>query len=465
MVELVTTLRRTDVLVIGAGSAGATAARFFAERGRSVIVADKRARGATGARWLNLVPRWCFERAGVAVPSGDETPLGDGAHGSHLIAPGGRARVSLPSLPNVHVDMRRFVDRLVDDALASGADLVQGQVRAVELERGRARRVVLENGSARFTVEADLIVDASGIGGAIRRRVLALLCPDPDPLDVCGAAEYQHAVRDRAGLAALLARHGAVPGDSLAFPGIAGGYSTLTIFTSPDLEEVGVLAGSIPALGVPNGAELHARFVASAPWIGEARCGGAGAIPVRHPYATLAGAGVALIGDAACQVYGSHGSGVGMGLLAARALADACAPASDPGGGAALARYARAFHRAHGGLLAGSDAFRRFVQGRGPRELDGILASGLLEPGLAASALTQTPSTPDVGFLVRSVRRAIAHPRTTASFVPVALRTLTLERLGALRGSGTVERVIGALVGATMPAEGPIACELPEAAA
>ena len=450
------TTRSTEVLIVGAGSAGAAAARLFAARGRSVILADKRARGETGARWLNLVPAWCFERVGVALPSGDETPLGCSMHPMHLIAPGG-ARISMPPMPSVHVDMRRFVDRLVTDALAAGAVLVQGRALDVELRGARARRVTFDDGSA---IDAELIVDASGIGGAIRRRVLRSRCPDPDPLDVCGAAEYQHAVRDRAGLLAFLARHGAAPGDSLAFPGVAGGNSTLSIFTGPELEEVGVLAGSIPALGVPNGAALHARFVESTPWIGEARRGGAGAIPVRRPYATLGGAGVALIGDAACQVYGAHGSGVGMGLLAARALADACADAPDPGAGVALDRYTRAFHRAYGGLLAGADAFRRFVQRRGPRELDAIFEAGLLEPPMAASGIMQRRTTPDGGFVARSARRALSAPRVTASFMPVALRTVTLERLGALHG---LERLIEAAVGSTSPAKGPVALALPRA--
>lgn len=453
--------RRADVLVVGAGSAGAAAARLFADQGRSVVLADKRERGATGARWLNLVPRWCFERAGVATPSGAEAPLGVDEHAAHLVPPGGQTRVSLPPLPNVHVDMAAFVDRLVGDAVDAGVELVCGQVQDVETEGDRVRRVVFASGNDRFAVRADLVVDASGLGGAIRRRVLQHRCPDPGPLDICAAAEYQHDVHDRAAFSAFLERYGAAPGDSIAFPGVAGGYSTLTLFTEPELREVGVLAGSIPALGVPNGAALHARFVASAPWLGPARRGGAGAIPVRRPYAVLGGRGVALVGDAACQVYGSHGSGVGMGLIAARVLADACALAPHPGSDEVIARYGRAFHREHGGLLAASDAFRRFAQGSCAGDIRSIFEAGFLEPGLAASAVTQQPTTPDFGFFVRSVKRAIAAPRTSAAFVPVALRTAALERLGAFGSSAAVGRVIDVLVGQSPRTKGPLEALLP----
>ena len=57
-----------DAVVVGGGTAGAAAALFLARAGRSVVLVDKRAVGETGARWVNSVPRWCFEEAGVRLP-------------------------------------------------------------------------------------------------------------------------------------------------------------------------------------------------------------------------------------------------------------------------------------------------------------------------------------------------------------------------------------------------------------
>ena len=65
------------------------------------------------------------------------------------------------------------------------------------------------------------------------------------------------------------------------------------------------------------------------------------------------------MGDAACQVFPAHGSGIGMGLIAGRMLADAVADAVDPGDEQVLWGYQAAFQHEFGGLLAAFDAFRR----------------------------------------------------------------------------------------------------------
>lgn len=452
-----------DVLVVGAGSAGAAAARFFAERGRRVTIVDKRPRGETGARWVNAVPLWCFDEAGVERPRGEETPLGDDPHTFHVVGPARRGRVAIHDAPVAHVDMRRFVSRMLDRALAAGADLRRGHLEALEEHRDRVTGAWFTDGSARFTVRARLVVDATGLGGMVRRLVPALVaaCPHPEPLDRCSAAEHHHEVRDPEALREFLARHGAAPGDAIAFSGIAGGYSTLTLFTRRDLREISVLTGSIPALGFAAAPALHARFVANAKFIGPAIFGGAGAIPLRRPFTMLGARGVALVGDAACQVYSSHGSGVGMGLLGARALADAAAAADDPGGDATLARYGASFRRAHGGLLAASDAFRRFIQGLGPAHMDALLESGLLDEAMARAALTQRPTRPSARFALAAPLRAFRAPEAAVRFAPLAARSVLLDRLGPLTAGAAIDRFIEPLVGRASPAaEG--AWSLPE---
>ena len=356
-----------DVVVVGFGSAGATAARLFARAGKRVLIIDKRPVGETGARWVNSIPRWCFDAAGVTQPTGDELFGGYASgddHVFHLVAPGGESRLALKAPPVLHVDMRRLVDRLARQALEAGAVFLQASVREVGVVAERVSSVLVETREGTKRFRAKLIVDASGIGGAVRKRIPALAgaWPAAEAESRCMAAQFQFAVRDKAALEAFLRSHGALPGHDVAFPGCAGGYSTLTLFTTRSLDQVGVLTGSIPALGVMDAGALLDQFAARAPWLGERLWGGRGAIPVRRPYDELACTGVALIGDAACQVHASHGSGVGMGLLAARALVDAVGHQADPGTSTTLEVYTRSFHRSYGGLLTAADAFRRFIQ-------------------------------------------------------------------------------------------------------
>lgn len=436
-----------DVVVLGLGSAGAAAALFFAQAGRKVVAVDKRPVGETGARWVNAVPRWCFDQARLAPPKGEDLFGGGAAEGHrfHLIAPDGRGRLTLDAPPILHVDMRRLVDGLARAAMAAGAQVVRGSVTGVGTEQGRVRSVEVASDQGPRDLTASLFVDATGIGGAVRGRVpaLAAACPMPDEHSRCVAAEYQFAVRDPDGLRAFVRGHGAEPGDDLAFAGLAGGYSTLTLFTTRALDEVGVLAGSIPSLGVPDAGALLDRFVDAAPWIGEQRWGGRGAIPVRRPYDALTASGVALVGDAACQVHAAHGSGVGIGLVAARLLADAVATEADPGHADALSRYERAFHGAHGGLLAAADAFRRFIQRASRNDVRILIEAGLLEERLASAALAQQAVRPDLQFAMSMVPKVARAPGLALRFLPLAARSAVLDRVGALGALPYVGRALG----------------------
>ncbi len=445
-----TSLLDADVLVVGAGSAGAGAALALARSGHRVLVVDRREVGATGARWVNAVPAWCFDEAGIARPSGNELWKHGGTF--RMVAPGGGATVAHDGRdPMAHVDMRHLVARLVAEATKSGARFLAGRVRSVELDaRGRVVSVALETpqGRALGAVRPRLVVDASGMGGAVRERVPVLrsACVPVDGDDLCVAAQYQYEVRDPAGLRALLARHGAEPGDDLAFPGTCGGYSTLTLFTRRELDEVGVLAGSIPSTRSLGGAAMIDEFVSGASWLGERTFGGQGPIPVRRPYDSLGGGGVALVGDAACQVFASHGSGVGMGLIAGSVLAEAANRASDPGADDVVHAYERMFRRRYGGLLAASDAFRRFSQRLDPKTAGALLRAGLVDDQAFSQALAQRPTRPSLGSLARLAVSAARAPGLAFRMAPIALRTALIDRLGGLHARGAMGNALAVVV-------------------
>jgi flavin-dependent dehydrogenase len=357
---------RYDVAIIGAGTAGAAAALCCARRGLRTVCVERRALDRAGARWVNGVPRWCFAEAGLDAPAAEE--LRDAGEPFHLVAGWGPARVSVEAHDVLGCDMRLLVARLQRLAREAGAELrEQEPVRALEgdalvTQRGRIR--------------ARVIVDASGLSGA---RVGA-----PSPLvrrDLCAAAQQVRRVRDAGAARGFFEAHGVAPGHTLCFSGVSGGFSIVNVRL--DADGVTLLTGGIPADGHASGSQLLASFAARHAWIGERLFGGARAIPLGRPHVPLATERVALLGDAACQVFGAHGSGVGAGLVAAKLLADTLAESGDP------RVYAAAWMRRWGGLFAVSDLLRRFAQRLEPRDVEHLIGGGLLAAASVRAGLEQ----------------------------------------------------------------------------
>jgi flavin-dependent dehydrogenase len=207
--------------------------------------------------------------------------------------------------------------------------------------------------------------------------------------DLCSAAQAVFAVTDRGGAEAYLGRQGAAPGTVVTRLGEAGGYSTMMARVEDGLDTVELLTGVIADGRHGNATGMMNDFRRREPWVGERMWGGASVIPVRAPYRTLAVAGFALIGDAGCQVFPAHGSGVGAGLVAARLLADAVATHGAPGSPNVAQAYERAFWKNRGRVHVAYDLLRRGVQRLGTRGVASLMSSPLMRPNTARASLDQ----------------------------------------------------------------------------
>lgn len=423
-----------DLVIVGAGTAGAAAAAFCAGAGMRVVCLERASLDVAGARWVNGVPAWAFTEAGLALPAGDELRGADSDF--HLVAGWGPRRLVIRQHGGLEVDMRHLVARLHHLARDRGASLIgHTAVRGVEHTGGSTSELHTDRG----VIRSRWIVDASGLAGAG-------LLPRPQvaPWDLCSAAQQVHRVRDMSAARGFFEGHGVGPGEILCFTGIAGGFSILSARYESD--EVSLLTGSITADGWPSGKRVLDDFLARESWIGEPIFGGARAIPLRRPHDRLTDGRVALLGDAACQVYPAHGSGIGAGLIAARFLADALRD------GRGLHGYAVAWQRALGGKLAMSDLFRRFSQGLGPGDVEALIASGLLDEDLARAGLSQ--QTPRLGpaALVGKARALVRQPSLARALAGTIARMLAVRGLYAVyprdprripAWSRAVERVYG----------------------
>lgn len=376
-----------DAVVVGAGTAGAATAALCAQRGLRVLCIDRRSLTDAGAHWVNGVPESAFHDAGIPVPSAPE--LRGGNDRFHLIAGWGPRRLAITEHGVLEVDMRLLVERLHRLARDAGAELI-GEVSVTGLDE---RGIQTNQGHIRTRVT----IDASGLNGA---RLLDQ--PKVAGADICTAAQQVRTVSDRQAALDFCARHQVEPGEVACFTAIAGGFSIINVRTDGD--QVGILTGSIPASGQPSGKVLLERFIAEHPWMGEPVFGGARAIPLRRPYDRLTTERVALIGDAGCQVFAAHGSGIGYGLIAARLLADTLAA------GAPLYDYARAWHRQYGGLFAAYDLFRRLSQTLTVSDLERMMDSGLMDPDTVRFGMAQTMPKMTPPALANKVRALVRAP-------------------------------------------------------
>jgi menaquinone-9 beta-reductase len=419
-----------DVAVVGAGTAGAAAAAFCAAAGLDTLCVDRGPLDGAGAHWVNGVPGWAFDRAGLARPTGAEHRGGDLPF--HLVAGWGPARIVIEDHGVLEVDMRHLVARLQTLARQRGARLVADTaVHGVDGDR-------LE--TSRGSVRARWIVDAAGLAGP---RLLGQ--PSVAPRHLCAAAQQVRAITDRAGAAAFFAAHRVPPGQVLCFAGVAGGFSILNVRAEGD--HVSLLTGSVPSDGHPSGKAILETFAREQAWIGAPLFGGARAIPLRRPFDRLTDGRVALLGDAAAQVFPAHGSGIAAGILAARTLADTL------GTGGSLHDYAATWQRTWGGLLASYDLFRRFSQGLSVAELTRMMERGLLDPALARFGMMQRPPRlPGLATLPGKAAALAREPALAARLLDVAARMVAVRALYARyprdpRRLGTWSRQVARIFG------------------
>ena len=390
-----------DVIVVGGGTVGANAAHQFARRGRRVLVVERRPVDLGGAQWRNGVLDRHFAQAELAPPAGAERGP-DGA----LVHIRGRDPRLGPSFrgPTVSADMALLGRRLRQLAADSGAELadeVTGLTVGTDAATGRIRSVELRRAGAdrSRTVTARLFVDASGRSGAVRRhaRDLTPWCPVVRGDELCSATDAHHEIADPAGAERFLEQHGAQPGDSVTRVGVAGGFSTCAVTVAEDLSHVGVLVGCLANGRYGTGPRMVNDLLRCEPWIGDVVSSGTGVIPLRRPYSRITAPGVALVGDAACQVFPAHGSGIGAGLIAGTMLAAGVAEADDPGDPHLLwRRYQAPYQRTLGRDLAGFDVLRRATTTLGADGVDGLVRAGLLTEQTARDGLEQRWSAPPV---------------------------------------------------------------------
>jgi len=433
-----------DVAVVGAGSSGSYLAGLLARDGLRVVLLEARRFEKAGAWWINGVAPGMLERAGLGAPPAGEifsvhAPL-------LLLGPGGSGRIVLEASPLLELRMDRFCARLRRQALEAGVQVVE-RVTGVELlvEAGRVVGLRLSGappGGRRrsWRLRAGLVVDASGPARSLagQHPQGARLWPAPPPRLVCRAAQQVLEITDRQGALAFCERWRVEPGTTVMFSCPRGGWSILNVRIDAGLERADLLAGCL-ASKAGSGLEMIADFRRQNTWLGRRLSGGSGDISLRRPYPRPWAPGLALVGEAACQVFGLHGSGTASGLLAARKLAGAVVGGTDPGSRPALASYGRAVALEPGLRCAAAEPLVRLLDDIGVPGVEQLFDAGIVDAETLAAGLEQRLAWTGSGELVRRSRKLAGQGRLALRVAAALLAAGTLaarQLLRSLPGTG-----------------------------
>lgn len=156
-----------DVVVVGAGCAGALAAHELARRGRSVLLVDK----ASFPRWkvcgccINLRAQEALRTVnlGGLLRINGAVPL----HTLHLGAQGRAAEIALPGY--VALSREVFDTALVRAGLDAGVTFLPRTQATVGEVHEDYRAIALRQGEETKTVKAKLLLAADGLGGRLLR--------------------------------------------------------------------------------------------------------------------------------------------------------------------------------------------------------------------------------------------------------------------------------------------------------
>lgn len=305
-----------DIVVVGAGVAGATAARLFARAGHHVLLAERSAfpRYKVCGSCLNLRATTYLALGGI-----DARLLAQGAvllHNARIAI--ARKSATIP-LPGGFAVSRALLDStLVQAACEDGVCFVPRVTATLGTCSTRGRNVALTQGTSQYTIEAKLVIAADGLHGGLLQRA--------------GETEMRVSPTSHVGLGcvSMEGRAGYEPGKiymccvASGYVGIVcieGGGLAIAAALDPEAlrqaESPGrLIAGWIQDAGLPPVASL-----ASAAWKGTA--------PLTRQASRFSAERVMALGDARGYVEPFTGEGMAWALESAHQAAALAANALD----------------------------------------------------------------------------------------------------------------------------------------
>lgn len=369
-----------DVIIVGAGTGGTTAARFCAKEGLHVCLIDTKERSKIGDKICgDAVGNEIFDFLGIPHPKGEE--LSCHITGAKLYPPNKNKSLTLidPKQAGYVVHRLEFGQRLLDEALDAGVNEFRDQTIATDLlyENGSVKGVKTKGKDGQIEeLKSSLVIDASGLHSPLRKKIKSdviereiskqdeILCFR----EIIEFPKRDQEVIDEEYITIIL--------DPSKAP---GGY--IWYFPKND-HSVNLGLGTFMHLG-GKVKEYYKKyvfdeFIHTSNY--EVISSGGGVCPVRRPMWSCTDDGIIFIGDAAFQVNPLHGGGIDSSMRAGYYAALTASEALEKGDTSlkSLWNYNHKVMTNFGAEFAALDLLRRVLQVLKPEELNFGLEKELL---------------------------------------------------------------------------------------
>ncbi|MFW9802594.1 MAG: geranylgeranyl reductase family protein [Candidatus Thorarchaeota archaeon] len=370
-------MRRPDVVVVGAGSAGCVAARRCAEMGLKTLLLDKKPHSEVGQKVCgDEISKSHFEDTGIEFPRDDE--ISSSISGADVYPPSMNNELKVRGWTEFDgwtVNRLNFGQRLLQEAIDAGvAFQAESRVGSPIISNDKVTGVDYKSKGEEKRVYAKLVIDASGFAGTIRNKLdhpLVEKTIDKEDVALC----YREILKLKMPLAEPeVAR--VLLGGKVA----PGGYAW--IFPK-GMQEVNAGTGIAGGSGRGSPKSHFLKFKNEYSLLVKSRVieAAGGAVPVRRPLKSLVADGVAFVGDAAAQVNPIHGGGIGAGMRAGIILGEVAkrAIARNNLGAKGLWHYNVSYLANFGKRLASLEIFRRLLQAVADEDMDFGFEKRILE--------------------------------------------------------------------------------------
>jgi geranylgeranyl reductase family protein len=299
-----------DIIVVGAGTGGSTAARFAAEKGLKVCLIDRKEKNKIGDKICgDAVGTDVFDFLSINHPKGEE--LSCRIKGAKLYAPDLKKCINLTDSKQTGYIVNRieFGQRLLNEALDAGVEQFMDKTMVLDLLYNKnfiaGVKVKLKNGD-KIDLKSKILIDASGFYSPIRKKINSALIEKEILKEDCilcyreivKFSPQDLKVKDPEYISIMLNSEKAPGGYIWYFP---KNESSVNIGLGTFMD----YKGKVKNLYQQN---VFKEYIKTSKF--EIISSGGGVVPIRRPIWSCADDGIMLVGDAACQVNPIHGGGI-----------------------------------------------------------------------------------------------------------------------------------------------------------